>query len=400
MTPEEKIMAARCRLLTVCPFYGHMGMQIHWAPSNFSWMPPGQAKTMGVNCSNGRINCYWYPEFIESDTIPELFAAIQHEIEHLVRMHLARTSSKYEPLLWNLALDMCVNGSKNNPRIGCLVGDTLTLPIDEEKEGNMIWISPDWPVDETAEHYYDRIKTDNEYQWARDLANRQAFCQGMVDDHSIWKGSEMSADEMRQLVHDATTQASQRSQGNIPGHLLELLEKLANPIISWRQILRQFFGRHLGDRRRTYNRRDRRRDIFGQPGISHHAAAKASCIIDTSGSISKDDLEQFFTEIEAIAYRTRLCILQWDHAYQGFTGRYRRGDWKKIQIKGRGGTDMAAPVEWLYKNDLIGDVCIMLTDGFCNYPEKKSFPFVVCITTDSGSEPNWGRPIRMTSKSK
>jgi len=56
---------------------------------------------------------------------------------------------------------------------------------------------------------------------------------------------------------------------------------------------------------------------------------------------------------------------------------------------------MKAPVEWLEKNGLIGDVCIMLTDGFCQYPPKKSFPFVVCITTPDGAEPSWGKTIRM-----
>lgn len=394
MTPEEKLMAARCRLITVQPFYGHMGMQLHWQKSDFSWIPPGQVKTMGVTARSGHLECLWYLDFVKSRTVPQLFAAIQHEIEHLVRMHLARYSSKYSQLLWNLAIDMCVNGRQSNPRIGCLEGDQLVLPVTA-KEGNMSWIPPDWPEDETAEYFYDKIKTDERFAWARKLAAQQMFYEGMIDDHSLWKNSEMSPDEIRQLIHDTTVQAVQRSQGKIPGHLAELLKELAKPIVSWRQILRQFFGRHLGDRRKTYSRRDRRRDIFGLPGLSHHAAARASCIVDTSGSITTEDLEQFFAEIEAIAYRTRLCLLQWDTAFQGFIGRYRRGQWKKVKIKGRGGTDMAAPVEWLEQNGLVGDVCVMLTDGYCNYTQKKPFPMVTCITTPNGSEPTWGRVIRM-----
>lgn len=210
----------------------------------------------------------------------------------------------------------------------------------------------------------------------------------------------MSKDEIRQLIHDAAVHAASRSQGRMPGHLSDLLKQLAEPIVSWRQIMRLYLGRHLGDRRKTYSRRDRRRDLFGLPGISHHAAATASVVVDTSGSISKEDLEQFFAEIDALAYRTRVCILQWDHAFQGFTPRYRRGDWKKIKIHGRGGTDMAAPVEWLLENRLIGDVCVMLTDGYCNYTEPRSFPMLTCITTPGGAEPNWGRVIYLNGKAE
>ena len=217
----------------------------------------------------------------------------------------------------------------------------------------------------------------------------------MIGDHSIWKNSELSPDVIRQIIHDSTIQAIERSQGKVPGHLSELLKQLSQPVVSWRQVLRQYFGRHLGDRRKTYSRRDRRKDSFGLPGISRHAAARVSCIIDTSGSIGHEELEQFFAEIEAISYRARICILQWDHDFQGFTDRYRRGYWKKIEIKGRGGTDMVAPVEWLEKQGLVGDVCVMLTDGECSYANKKSFPMVTCITTQNGSEPDWGKVIRM-----
>jgi len=350
-------------------------------------------KTVAVRGAKGRIECLWYPPFVGSRTIPQLYAAIQHEIEHLVRMHLARYSKKYNALLWNLAIDMCVNGLESNPRIGCL-DNKLVMPISPE-EGKLIFIPATWKSDESAEYYYSLIEKDPKFEWARKLAKKQSFYDGMVDDHSLWKKSDMSEDELRQLVKDITVQAIDRSQGRIPGHLAGLLERLNTPIISWRHMLRQYFGHHLGNRRKTYSRRDRRQDIFGLPGISHHAAAKVSVIVDTSGSISTEDLEQFFAEIEAIAYRASVCILQWDSKFQSFTARYRRGKWKNIKIKGKGGTDMASPVNWLEKNGLVGDVCIMLTDGECNYAEKKPFPMITCVTTSRGSAPSWGKVIRM-----
>jgi predicted metal-dependent peptidase len=390
--PAEKLMAARCRLLAVEPFYGHMGMHITWKPSEMSWVPKGQTKTMGVIARNSRIECLWSREFVNSRTVEQLYGCVQHEIEHLIRLHLTRYRAKYIPTVWNLAVDMCVNGRKSSPRIGCTSTEKHVLPIDEKEEGEMSWIPQDWPDQETAEFYYEKIMEDDRFKWAK-----EGGCYaGMIDDHTMWRDSEMSPDDVRQLVHDTVSKAMARCQGHIPRHLAGILEKLADPIVSWRHILRNFLGRHLGNRRKTYTRRDRRRDKFGMPGISHHASAIASVVVDTSGSISQEDLEQFFAEIEAIAYRTKVCVLQWDHAFQDFWPRYRRSDWKKIKIKGRGGTDMAAPVQWLAENKSVGNLCVVLTDGYCNYSPPRPFPMLTCITTKDGSEPEWGQIVHMT----
>ena len=73
-------------------------------------------------------------------------------------------------------------------------------------------------------------------------------------------------------------------------------------------------------------------------------------------------------------------------------------DWKNVVVKGRGGTDMAAPLNWLIENGMVKDVQVMLTDGECNYAENKGFPYMCVITTPEGTTkgPTWGHTIRMT----
>jgi hypothetical protein len=56
---------------------------------------------------------------------------------------------------------------------------------------------------------------------------------------------------------------------------------------------------------------------------------------------------------------------------------------------------MAAPVEWLADRNLVGDVCVMLTDGYCSYTSKKPFPMITCITTGDGQACPWGTNIRL-----
>jgi hypothetical protein len=396
----DRLMKARCRLMTREPWYGHIAMNMVWIASEMPWMPESR-RTMGVRIVNGgEIQCLYYPPFVDKLSIRELFAVIQHEIEHIVRCHCVRVGSR-NPEAWNIAADMCVNGPKKSPRIGYQEPTTgeLIVPL----KGNIVWIPEDWPQDGTSEDYYDRLekqqkknggscnncgrpkkgkgskggkggKGKKDDQSGQGSGDSCPTCGGdlggdynyggvqgkVIDDHSVWNQTDVSPDEARQMM------------------------------------LRQYLGKHSGNQRRTYSRRNRRRQEFGTKGISRHAASDVTVIVDTSGSIGQQELKQFFAEIEAISHRSRVWLLQWDASFQGYA-RYRRGDWKKIEVKGRGGTDMAEPIEWLCQNGLVKDVQVMLTDGYCNYAEDKGFPYMCVITTPEGTTngPDWGHTIRM-----
>jgi len=398
----QKLMNARCRLMTVEPWYGHIAMRMTWIPSDMAWQPEEQ-RTMGVRIINGGdIQCLYYPGFIEKQSLQQLYGAIQHEIEHIVRCHCLRVGSR-NPLAWNIATDMTINGPKSSPRIGYKNAEKLVLPLD----GNIIWIPKDWPKDWSAEKYYSKLMKDadkqgqtegeGEGEGEQEVNNSYNFggiSGSTIDDHSVWNQSDVSADEARQVIKDVVDQAIQKCQGNMPGHLIDAIRSLSKPIVKWRELLRHYMGKHVGNRRKTYSRRNRRFDEFGLPGVSHHAAATVNVIIDTSGSIGTRELEQFFGEIETISHRAKTKILQWDSKFQGYDA-YRRGDWKKLKIHGRGGTDMAAPVNWLVENNAIADAQIMLTDGYCNYADKKPFPMITVITTPDTSGPGWGHEVRM-----
>lgn len=398
--PEDKVMAARCRLMSTAPWYGHMSMMMEWRESTNDLCP---IKTMYVTAKNGRIYCCWYRDFVNDRTVEELYGAIQHEIEHILRLHLNRSHDRgADNEIWNLAADMCVNGTVKNPRIGYSHGKDTVLPLGPDSEKHMIWIPDGWPADETTEYYYDRIAKEAQENPKGSFGKMIADMKSgeghyTLDDHGAWAESELSPDEVRQLVSDMVREASERSQGNVPGHVLAELSRLAKPIVSWKELLKRYLGRHVGNQRKTYSRRNRRRDQFGMPGISHHAAAHVSVVVDTSGSISQDDLEQFFAEIESISSRAKVRVLQWDHSFQGFSANYRKNDWRKIEIRGRGGTDMVAPVQWLMDNKAIGDVCVMLTDGYCQYIDQQPFPMITCLCAD-GTEPTWGHVVHMHRK--
>lgn len=384
----RKLIEARCRLLIRAPFYGHIAMTMEWRPSDMSWIEQESRKRVSVRIvDTGRVEVLYYPPYIKSKNLKQLFGIIQHVIEHLMRLHPVRRDGRNKKI-WDECTDMAVNGRRSNPRIG--YDDSyrgLVLPGDQ-----MIWCPPEYNVSDNAEsHYSRRIKED-------DHGDMSEF---MIDDHEAWGQTTVGEDEVRQLVKTMVSEAASSSPGNVPGHVSELLRELAKPVIKWREILRKYLGRHVGNRRKTHSRRNRRNDSFGSPGWSHHAAAKLSVIIDTSASVDSKMLEQFFAEIEAIAYKSRINILQWDYEFQGY-GKYRRGDWRNIEIRGRGGTNMCAPLEWLEENGLVGDACVMLTDGYCYWPNRKQYPVIFVISREYGSHndsdyPDWGDIVKVNS---
>lgn len=219
------------------------------------------------------------------------------------------------------------------------------------------------------------------------------------DDHSMWN-SPLSQEEARQIVEEIVKDAVAKARGNVPGHLAEAIEALGKPHVPWYHLLRRYLGRSVRGCRETWSRVKRRRDEFGVKGDSRHAVGKAVVIIDTSGSISDEDLKQFWGEIESMMSRVTVSVLQWDHQFQGWWPKYRKGDWKKIKVCGRGGTDMVAPIDWLIEQGQVparGPV-IMLTDGMCTYHEPCTFPFICVVTTKEGSVPNWGEVVRLVKE--
>lgn len=416
----KHFMNARCRLMTKEPFYGHMCMRIEWKESN-------RYDTLGIAVlGTGSIIGYFNPKWVLTVDIERLFGYIEHTINHLIRLHALRSNSRNKQA-WNIACDMAVNGHKNSPFIGYKKVVDVTKTVIILPDDDMIFTPDRWDAGKSAEYYYQKLldengngNNDNDNDWEDDDPNShggigveggegesgegedndsERYSYGgtsgsSVDSHDSWSESTAGYETARRAVNDAAVDSAQKSRGNVPGNLTEVLAELNKPIVVWSDILKRFLGKHVGGSRKTHSRANRRYNAFGVKGVSHRAAATVNIIVDTSGSISNEELKQFFGEIENISYRAKVHILQWDAAFVSYDS-YRKGDWKKFKIGGRGGTDMAAPVDWLDENSPIANLTIMLTDGYCNWPDKRDYPMVFVITSDKVEKPDWGNSIFM-----
>ncbi len=374
---SNRLEKARCLLLAHEPWYGHVAM-------NMTWIETTMVKTMGVRVVHGgEVQCLYNPLFVKELTVPEICFVIQHEVEHVVRCHCLRNGLS-DRLTFNVAADMVVNGSKSLPRIGITTDGARERHIPCRDE--LIWLPHCWSPNENTEYYYRRL-----------VRMRGDLPDGFVlDDHSLWEQSDLSEEEFRIVARSLIVDANKKTRGSMPGHLRSVVEQLDQSQIPWPALLRRYLNQSLGQRRTSYSRRHRRRDEFGVPGTTRRRQAHVSVIVDVSGSVSHKELGRFFGEMEKICSSARTDVLLWDCEFRGFTANYRHGDWEKFTPDGGGGTDMAAPVEWLDQRKLVGDCVVILTDGHCNWPVKQGFGFIAVISGATAG-PAWGRTVYLAA---
>ena len=354
---HNRLMEARCRLIAVDEWYGIMASKMVWRRAD-------EVNTMGVRMlSNGNILCRWSGPFVNSLKTDHLIAVIKHEIEHIVRVHVVRWYGR-DATLWNYAADMLVNGTSDHPN------------IDDLPYSPVFYCHPEH--DKTTEEVYD---------WLDKHSIKLPVDRDFLDNHDEWKESTAGEDQARQMAKEWTEEATRRA-GAAPGHLTQAIQALQNE-------LKQYVGKQVGIRRKTWSRRSRREDRFGVKGVSSHGSTKLVVLCDTSGSISERMLRQFFSELELMSTKFKITLVQFDHVVQSVE-KYRRGDWKKIEVHGRGGTSFVNAINTLKELKIVGRVNIILTDGYAGWPEPEDFEVLWAIIGGKDHPvPPWGRVLHI-----
>ena len=128
---EAEVGRAVIALYMAEPFFAHV---VHGLPRRIDDATQTAAVALTPNGIELRIS----PGFFASLTKDERVAVIKHEVLHVVLKHLLRSASR-DPLLWNLACDVVVNGHIGKWRLpeGAITRNTfpdLRLPVDGTAE--------------------------------------------------------------------------------------------------------------------------------------------------------------------------------------------------------------------------------------------------------------------------
>ena len=217
---------------------------------------------------------------------------------------------------------------------------------------------------------------------------------------------EKDAGEWKDALAEAVQAAREsNTMGTLPGSLQAEIEAILNPKVDWREKLRRFLGSN-GPRNDVWFGRPSRRDDDMPGRVS--SAPRVAVLIDTSGSISDENLRDFIDEVYQIAQD--LSFTPWaivcDAQVHGVYKEDATVDDIKAGLVGRGGSDFNPAFNVLEQEEFDG-VVIAFTDGYIAVPDSPP-PFVQatmwCLRSENGAGSErpapWGEAFTLDGQIK
>jgi len=158
----------------------------------------------------------------------------------------------------------------------------------------------------------------------------------------------------------AAAQAQMRRAGKTPGGLDREISIVLRPAVNWRELLRVALREGYGRTVMQDWRRESRR-VPGLPGVRRFSQPHAWVLVDTSGSITQEEYDQFMAEMYAVARAVDgVHVVFWDAEVQAVE-EYRPA--RPLPVgKGGGGTVVRPALEEVARRMHYGDVVVILSD--------------------------------------
>lgn len=221
---------------------------------------------------------------------------------------------------------------------------------------------------------------------------------GTVDDHM---DSEESEEKLAKRISDAM-EAAKKMTGYVPAALEDELGKLTAPKITWQDVIRTRLVKARAGNDRNDWTRFRSRPMFTGLLVPKRRSmvARFGCLLDTSGSMSKDDMAFGLSQLQSLDSRSEGTIvpadatIYWEEATKIRTAD--KDELMKVKVVGRGGTKYAEFFTDYEKNIGECDFLIVVTDGFLldtDIAEMKhpGVDVIWLITSGSAFNPPFGR---------
>jgi predicted metal-dependent peptidase len=352
MNAEQKMLKARTNLVLDHPFFGCLALRLTMI----------EDKKIDTAATNGK--SLWYnPDFIESLTNAEVTGLFAHEVLHGALGHMWRQDYRTHGR-WNSACDYTINYT--------LVEAGFTLP-----EGGLF--NNNWR-DLSAEEIYKLLPDDKDKK--KSGKGSDPGCCGAVVPATGDKSQAQA--EMKA----ALTQALQVSQGKVPAELKRQIEDILDTSVPWYVLLRDFVEK-VARNDYDWTRPSRRYMIGGicLPSLVSEELPTIAVAIDTSGSITEEQLSTFAAEASAIfsAYDTTIHIIYCDAVVKGEAVFTKTDLPMDLKMLGGGGTSFKPVFEHIEKRGYTPSCLIYFTDLAGTFPETEpDYPVMWLVPKKKG----------------
>jgi len=365
MDKQQSLSKTSKELMLKEPYYGFFLIML-----NKLW-DGKKVPTAGVSKNGINYQLAINPEFWESLSENHRLGLLKHELLHIAFGHLTTFFKFTNKRLANVAMDMEINqyiDKEYLPEGGIDIDNYTDIQLDR-KAG--------------ARYYYDKL---NQLQDEKDKTGTSGDSDmdklledienGNIPDHSTWEEFEdlteaeqkLIEKQLQKILSDAKEQTIKK-RGNVPGEIegVIIVEEIVPPKFDWRGFIRRFTGVSTKVFTKKIRRKENRR-FSDNPGLKIKMKQHMLLAIDTSGSVSDDELREFMNEIHHI-YKAgvEITIIQCDTSIRSIE-QYKGKN--EINVNGRGGTEFDPVLEYYNANLKKYTSLVYFTDGECTVDVK------------------------------
>ncbi len=337
--------------------------------------------------TDGR-NLFINPDWFNPLDLDERVFVLAHEVAHVIFEHCSRNKlymdrgvgpdlKEWSPNRWNQATDYIINDWLSKSKVG-------RMPMGGLHH-------PDYGQDDLADDVYLKVPDDpdgNDGNW---------------DEHLPPDPNQPppAKSQVQRAVKSAASVAKQ--QGNMPSNMSRLVDDICEPQVDWKERVKLAMHRVAGKDASTWARPNRRRlAVYPHvywPGTESYQVGEIVMFVDTSGSVSDQEMSHFFGEMAAI-----LTELKPQRAMVGSCDTEAHGPDEIVDVQelvdyepqGGGGTHMPAIFDKLEEEHIRPDMLIILTDGYTDFGDPPGYPVVWVCTSDIVATHGETIPIKIT----
>jgi len=406
---ETKLAAARTRLILEKPFLGALVMHLPLKASDPQWCETTATDARAF---------YYNPAYIARLTLEQTQFVLAHEAMHCALSHFNRRGHRMKHR-WDVACDYAVNMILDEERLhppdkalmnaayrGLTAEEIYPLlhedPAEQTQDRHLFDNTPsqgqagevgESPSDgqETTENSQESQNQHGEGKNAsgRD-DSRPTGTEQAEDRHDSGRESNRESDrdtppsspqvqEAEQLDEQwksrlaAAAQAA-RQAGKLSQSMQRLVDELLSPQLSWRALLTRYMMNAARDDY-SFQRTSRREGEALMPRL-YSQSVKVAVALDTSGSVTREELQSFLSEVDALKAQIRAEVVL--HACDDRLdphGPWHFAMWEAMhlpeQLSGGGGTDFRPIFQWVEDARLLPDLLVYFTDAQGKFPERE-----------------------------
>jgi len=351
------------------------------------------------------------PKAFSNFSTAEQAGLIVHEMQHLFKDHIKQSNLKQvealadkmgsEPnhMQANIAMD-----AEINPFISEIVNSNIlgpNAPVSSKFKG----VNPsDFNLDrgDSWFNYYIQLEDNKDVKQMKknqktidDALERAAPGPGGPhQNHEYFKDSTKDGKLLDEIVANAAERAKALSSGHTPSEVEKfLIEHEMSKELPWNIILKQFMQSLISVNTKNTWKKVNRRFRGKLPGAKRIPRLELLIGIDSSGSVSDDDLVKFYCEVDAInaVGNITIDVAVFDTVVHQ-REEYRKG-FKASRICG-GGTSFTGVHDIALEERYKG--VIYLSDGYAEFPDKDEVNYkCLWVLNNNHVTPPYGQVVRI-----